>query len=86
MCPWHGACFRVDSGDIEDAPAIDSLQSFPVTVKGGKVFIEAEELLVKLGKRMPTCSKIATSSTLIAIVIGGGSGGLVACETLRAVC
>ena len=31
MCPWHGACFRAQTGDIEDSPSIDHLQSFKVT-------------------------------------------------------
>ena len=26
--PWHGACFDVKSGDIEDAPGLNSLQTF----------------------------------------------------------
>ena len=30
MCPWHGACFRVQTGDIEDAPSVDGLASFKV--------------------------------------------------------
>lgn len=21
-CPWHGACFKIESGDVEDAPAL----------------------------------------------------------------
>lgn len=28
--PWHGACFDVCSGDIEDAPGLNSLQTFKV--------------------------------------------------------
>ena len=27
-CPWHGACFNVTSGDIEDFPGLDSLPRF----------------------------------------------------------
>jgi len=23
VCQWHGACFNVKSGDIEDAPGVD---------------------------------------------------------------
>ena len=32
MCPWHGACFRVQTGDIEDSPSVDALQSFKIYV------------------------------------------------------
>ena len=30
-CPWHGACFNINSGDIEDFPGLDSLQKFEVS-------------------------------------------------------
>ena len=30
-CPWHGACFNVATGDIEDFPGLDSLQKFEVS-------------------------------------------------------
>jgi apoptosis-inducing factor 3 len=43
MCPWHGACFDVKTGDIEDGPSVDGLASYAVTVKGGRVYIEADE-------------------------------------------
>lgn len=36
-CPWHGACFNVLTGDIEDFPGQDSLPCFNVTVESGKV-------------------------------------------------
>ena len=29
-CPWHGACFSVNSGDIEDFPGLDSIPKFDV--------------------------------------------------------
>lgn len=31
-CPWHGACFSVATGDIEDFPGLDSLPCFQVDV------------------------------------------------------
>jgi len=32
-CPWHGACFNIKTGDIEDFPGLDSLQKFEVSYK-----------------------------------------------------
>ena len=29
-CPWHGACFNIKSGDIEDFPGLDGIPSFKV--------------------------------------------------------
>ena len=29
-CPWHGACFNVITGDIEDFPGLDGVSSFEV--------------------------------------------------------
>lgn len=29
-CPWHGACFNIKTGDIEDFPGLDSLPKFEV--------------------------------------------------------
>lgn len=31
-CPWHGACFNVTTGDIEDFPGLDSLPVFQVNL------------------------------------------------------
>lgn len=29
-CPWHGACFSISTGDLEDFPGLDSLHKFQV--------------------------------------------------------
>lgn len=29
-CPWHGACFNVSSGDIEEFPGLDGVGCFQV--------------------------------------------------------
>lgn len=29
-CPWHGACFNIKTGDIEDFPGLDSLPCYKV--------------------------------------------------------
>ena len=29
-CPWHGACFNLGTGDIEDFPGLDSIAKFQV--------------------------------------------------------
>jgi NADPH-dependent 2,4-dienoyl-CoA reductase/sulfur reductase-like enzyme/nitrite reductase/ring-hydroxylating ferredoxin subunit len=82
MCPWHGACFRVQTGDIEDAPSVDHLQSFNVIVRSGKVFISANAQQVKAGKRAPVCTKkVGHKETTI--IVGGGAGGLITAESLR---
>ena len=31
-CPWHGACFNIKSGDIEDFPGLDGIPSFKVCI------------------------------------------------------
>lgn len=31
-CQWHGACFNIKTGDIEDFPGFDSLPCYNVTV------------------------------------------------------
>ena len=31
-CPWHGACFNVLTGDIEDFPGLDGLACYSVTI------------------------------------------------------
>lgn len=55
-CPWHGACFNVRSGDIEDFPGLDSLHTFAVEEKEGHIVVKASKTLLKNGRRRRSMS------------------------------
>ncbi|PWN51726.1 FAD/NAD(P)-binding domain-containing protein [Violaceomyces palustris] len=87
ICPWHGACFNAKNGDIEDAPALDSLLSLKLDVEGEDVFVTADPAKLK-GKPgvAPNCS--GGSSSLRkqgkgVVIIGGGAGTINCVEELR---
>lgn len=82
MCPWHGACFNLKQGDLEDSPGIDHLEHFDVKIKGDEIFVSVP-LTSSSGKRRPdfACKKAISSKTVV--VVGGGAAGYTAVETLR---
>jgi 3-phenylpropionate/trans-cinnamate dioxygenase ferredoxin subunit len=41
VCPRHGATFDVRTGDALTLPAVIPLMTFPVTVEGDDVYVEA---------------------------------------------
>ncbi|KAL3469447.1 hypothetical protein BJX99DRAFT_252007 [Aspergillus californicus] len=74
-CPWHGACFNVKSGDIEDAPAPAALNTFELLEQNGGVYIRGEESAIKSGQRISEI-KCSSSGPGGLVIIGGGSGAL----------
>ncbi|KAL0264570.1 Apoptosis-inducing factor 1 [Diplodia seriata] len=81
-CPWHGACFKVATGDVEDAPALDPLATFELIEKDGGVYIKGDEATIKAGRNTLGFKCSAQGSEKV-LVIGGGSGTLGAIEGLR---
>ncbi|KAK9489166.1 Rieske [2Fe-2S] iron-sulfur domain-containing protein [Lipomyces doorenjongii] len=81
-CAWHGACFNVSTGDVEDAPAPSPLNRFDVYEKDGAVYIRAEPAAIKVGRRDPDV-KCAIAGPANVVVIGGGSGTFGVVQTLR---
>ena len=81
------ACFSAKTGDVEDAPALDSLPVFKVTERDGAVYIAGEESAIKSGSRKPNiqCRAAVRSKPQEqrVVVVGGGSGTLGVVEGLR---
>ncbi|KAM9370530.1 apoptosis-inducing factor 3-like [Phaethornis superciliosus] len=82
-CPWHGACFNIKTGDIEEYPSLDCLPCFKVTVEDGKVFVTAKKKDLASSKRMKTTSKRCLLKRDTMLLLGGGVAALVCAETLR---
>ncbi|CAG8473690.1 1080_t:CDS:10 [Acaulospora morrowiae] len=82
--PWHGACFNLTTGDIEDAPALDHLQKYKVIMKGNDIYIETNESTLKAARRIPKCSSgVSPFNDYVVVIIGGGAAGNAAAEKLR---
>ncbi|XP_078536284.1 apoptosis-inducing factor 3-like [Lissotriton helveticus] len=82
-CPWHGACFNTQSGDIEDYPGLDSLPCFKVVVNKGKVTISADRKALENPKRVKAMKARSKEDRCTVVIIGTGPAALVCAETLR---
>src|SRR5579872_2440423 len=78
-CPWHHACFDLETGQALHAPALSPLDCWDVDITGGKIFVR--------GKRAaagPKPRPIQGGPVKI-VIIGGGAAGFAAAEMLRRV-
>ncbi|XP_060227342.1 apoptosis-inducing factor 3 isoform X2 [Meriones unguiculatus] len=87
-CPWHGACFNISSGDLEDFPGLDSLHKFQVKIEKEKVTVRASKQALQLQRRTKVMAKCISpsaghSSSTNVLIVGAGAAGLVCAETLR---
>ena len=88
-CPWHGAVFNVDGGDVEEAPAIDALPSYPVRLTPqGEVFITVPQTD---DNKRSTRKHIIPQTALVNpsppfrtfAIVGAGASAMAAADTLR---
>ncbi|XP_068122105.1 apoptosis-inducing factor 3-like [Hyperolius riggenbachi] len=82
-CPWHGACFNVKTGDIEEYPGLDSLPCFKVTVENGNVCLVTSKKALESVKRVKAMSSHCPSDRSTVAIVGAGPAALVCAETLR---
>lgn len=78
QCPWHHACFSLDTGEVEWAPALAPLPCYEVTRKGS---------LIKIGKKRAPAQKDGPSGPSAPkriVLIGAGAAGAACAEMLRA--
>ncbi|KAL1744490.1 hypothetical protein HDZ31DRAFT_38619 [Schizophyllum fasciatum] len=86
VCPWHGACFNVCTGDIEDAPAPTAIHSFKAEAKDGKIFVSADPSKTTKEEKERAPKLLSTGnegSGKGVLIIGGGSATFHAIESLR---
>lgn len=82
-CPWHGACFNAETGDIEDFPGLDSLHKYEAKLDpdSGEVKVKiSKDHLASTGaghKRQKALCKAAAGNQEILAVIGGGGSAQV---------
>ena len=83
LCPAHLAGFSVVTGEVDRAPALDGLPTFPVIEKDGEYFVQIPaDGLPKTGKPTPLTKRDPHNKTHF-VIIGGGPAGLNCAETLR---
>ncbi|KAH8118112.1 flavoprotein [Phellopilus nigrolimitatus] len=86
VCPWHGACFNISTGDIEDAPALDAIHSFKATVQNGKIHVTADQKST-LKDNMARPQVLSTDGVVApgngVVIVGGGAGAVHTVESLR---
>uniref|UniRef100_A0A1A9VWX2 Rieske domain-containing protein n=1 Tax=Glossina austeni TaxID=7395 RepID=A0A1A9VWX2_GLOAU len=83
-CPWHGACFNIETGDIEEFPGLDSLPCYKVEVeRGGLVMVQAKLKDLESTRRLKNMAKRDPKNPLTYVLVGGGPSSQVCAETLR---
>nr|CAB3220714.1 apoptosis-inducing factor 3-like [Phallusia mammillata] len=88
-CPWHGACFNAETGDIEDFPGLDSIHSFQVRIESDDVIVRARRDQLTNNKRNLLAGKTGLDCSNCydedgrVVIIGGGPSSLTCAETMR---
>jgi apoptosis-inducing factor 3 len=75
-CPWHHACFSLDTGEAVRAPALAPIPAYEIVRNGTRVSIGARR---KVEDRVLDASTVPTS----VVVVGAGAAGAAAVEALR---
>lgn len=82
-CPWHGACFNIETGDIEDYPGQDSIPCYQVRVEKGQVTVRAKKSELENNKRTKIMAHRNIKDDRTFVIIGGGPSGAICAETIR---
>ncbi|XP_022594440.1 apoptosis-inducing factor 3-like [Seriola dumerili] len=82
-CPWHGSCFNVLTGDLEEYPGIDCLPCHKVKIQNSKVYVSVNKKTLRQEKRIKGMGAAVPGVTHTILLLGGGAASLICAETLR---
>ncbi|KAM4620383.1 apoptosis-inducing factor 3 [Polymixia lowei] len=82
-CPWHGACFNIFTGDLEEYPGMDSLPCHKVKVENNKVYVSVNKKILRQAKRIKSMGSRLPGVIHTILLLGGGAASVVCAETLR---
>ncbi|XP_070699220.1 apoptosis-inducing factor 3-like [Pempheris klunzingeri] len=82
-CPWHGACFNVHTGDLEEYPGMDCLPCHKVKIQNSKVYVSVNKKTLRQEKRLKSMGAAVQGVTHTILLLGGGAASLICAEILR---
>lgn len=82
-CFAHGACFRVDTGDIEEHPGHGHLPKFNVEIVDGQVILVASKQELEKLERTKIPDDLAVDAKPVVAIIGAGAAGFTCADMLR---
>ena len=77
-CPWHHACFDLQTGEALKAPAIDSIQSWNLEQRDGTIAVTT-----KRSRPKSISHHTGDDTPQNIVIVGGGAAGFAAAEMLR---
>ena len=75
-CPWHHACFDLQTGEAVRAPALSAASTWRTEERDGRVYVLAQE-------QPKTASPLPKDAPQKIVIVGGGAAGFAAAEMLR---
>jgi len=78
-CPWHHACFDLQTGEALGAPALNPIATWAVERRDGKIFVGAKRAQPQAKPR----GKTAGVAPERIVIVGGGAAGFAAAGMLR---
>jgi NADPH-dependent 2,4-dienoyl-CoA reductase/sulfur reductase-like enzyme/nitrite reductase/ring-hydroxylating ferredoxin subunit len=94
ICPWHHACFKLESGHLCEPPALDDLPKFAAREADGRILVQLPQdppastdkpdatPTAEVGGTPPPPAAPPTDTRTF-VIVGGGAAGEFAAQTLR---
>ncbi|XP_028323056.1 apoptosis-inducing factor 3 [Gouania willdenowi] len=82
-CPWHGSCFNVLTGDVEEFPGMDCLPCHKVKIQNSKVYVSINKKTLGKEKRIKNMGAAVPGVNHTIMLLGGGAASLSCAEILR---